>query len=225
MIVGHGLIGQSFQKVDREDVLFFASGVSNSLETDPNQFAREENLLRAKLAEFPDKILVYFSTCSIYDSSKVHSKYVNHKLKMEQIVIENASQYLIARVSNAVGKGGNQNTLINYLIESIKNETQIKIHTHATRNLIDVADIVKIVIELIDTQQINQLVNVAYLYNYTILEILTHIQEHLQRSARFELVDEGQSYNIETREINHYFKKNQLLDKEVYFKNILKKYY
>ena len=46
MIIGNGLIANLFRENDRENVVFFASGVSNSLETEKSAFLREENLLR-----------------------------------------------------------------------------------------------------------------------------------------------------------------------------------
>ncbi len=46
MIIGNGLISNLFRENDRENVVFFASGVSNSLETEKSAFLREENLLR-----------------------------------------------------------------------------------------------------------------------------------------------------------------------------------
>ncbi len=94
MIVGNGLIANLFKNEDRENVVFFASGVSNSLETDKSAFLREENLIRKTIKENPNKIFIYFSTCSIYDSSKNGSSYVNHKLKMERLVEDLAPKYL-----------------------------------------------------------------------------------------------------------------------------------
>lgn len=41
---------------------------------------------------------------------------------MEQIVEELANQFLILRVSNAVGKGGNPNLLMNYLVNAFHQE-------------------------------------------------------------------------------------------------------
>ena len=46
MIIGNGLIANLFTEHDRENIIFFASGVSNSLETEKSAFLREENLLR-----------------------------------------------------------------------------------------------------------------------------------------------------------------------------------
>ena len=46
MIIGNGLIAKSLQEIDSENVLFFASGVSNSLETRDSEFEREYFLLK-----------------------------------------------------------------------------------------------------------------------------------------------------------------------------------
>ena len=53
MIIGNGLIANLFRENDRENVVFFASRVSNSLETEKSAFLREENLLRKHLTENP----------------------------------------------------------------------------------------------------------------------------------------------------------------------------
>lgn len=225
MIVGNGLIANAFKEYDREDVIFFASGVSNSLEKDQVQFDREENLIRKTISENPDQLFVYFSTCSIYDSSKSSSQYVNHKLNMEHIVSSETKKYLIARVSNAVGKGGNQNTLINYLIHSIHHHDEIKVHIDATRNLIDVYDVTQIIWDLIRSEKINKIVNVAYVSNFPVLEIIKTVEEFLGQQGNLILEKQGQSYSIDIPDAIDYFKENNLLDREKYLEIILQKYY
>ena len=208
MIVGNGLIANLFKNEDRENVVFFASGVSNSLETEKSAFLREENLLRKHLTENPEKIFIYFSTCSIYDSSKNASLYVNHKLKMERLVEELAKKYIILRVSNAVGKGGNPNLLMNYLA-----------------NLIDADDIKNITLELIDQGRLNQIINVAYLENFSTLEILEILEKFFSKNAKTELHKSGQTYKISIPEVEQYFIKHQLTNKENYLVRILERYY
>ncbi|AZZ58435.1 NAD-dependent epimerase/dehydratase family protein [Riemerella anatipestifer] len=226
MIVGKGLVASLFTNVDREDIIFFASGVSNSLEVRMEEFMREENLVRETIANHPDKIMVYFSTCSIYDSSKVDSPYVRHKLKMENIVSNNCSRYLILRLSNVVGKGGNPNLLMNYLVRSVMNGEVINVHTKATRNLIDADDVRAIVLSLIETQNINKIINLAYLENYTIVEILEILESFFKIRLNLNLVKAGASYPISTSsEVENYYIQNKLLDKENYLRTILSKYY
>lgn len=225
MIIGNGLIASLFTDCDQENIIFFASGVSNSLETKKEEFLREENLIRKTIAENPNKVFIYFSTCSIYDSSKAESQYVLHKLKMEQIIIQLCPQYLILRLSNAVGNGGNPNLLMNYLVRSVKNNEIINVHTKATRNLIDVEDIKNITNQLIDKQYFNKIINIAYPENYTIIEILEIMEKFYQTKLYLNLVKSGSGYGIDTHDVESYFIQHVLTNKETYLYKILEKYY
>ncbi|KFC24069.1 NAD-dependent epimerase/dehydratase family protein [Chryseobacterium sp. FH1] len=225
MIIGRGLLASIFFENDREDTVFFASGVSNSLESRPEEFLREENLIRKTIGENNDKIFVYFSTCSVYDSSKTGSDYVLHKVKMEQIIKNLCDRYLILRVSNAVGQGGNPNLLMNYLIRSIRNNETINVHTKATRNLIDAEDIKKITFNLLDNQILNKIVNVAYIQNYAIIEILEIIERFYDTKLDLNLIKSGSGYDINVPDVEEYFRNNGLTNKESYLCNILQKYY
>ena len=225
MIIGNGLIANLFREYDRENVVFFASGVSNSLETEKSAFLREENLLRKTLEENPEKIFIYFSTCSLYDSSKNGSFYVNHKLRMEQIVEELSRNFLILRVSNAVGKGGNPNLLMNYLVNAFHQEKEITVHTLATRNLIDADDIKNITLKFINENILNKIINVAYLENFSTSEILEILEKYFNKSAKKSFVKSGQSYLISIPEVENYFTENNLTNKEAYLCRILDRYY
>lgn len=225
MIIGKGLIAQLFTDHDRGDTIFFASGVSNSSETDPAQFTREENLVTKTLLENPGKLFIYFSTCSIYDSSKTNSAYVLHKLHMEELVKTQAEKFLILRVSNAVGRGGNPNLLMNYLIRSVKQNATITVHTKATRNLIDAADIEKITLQLIDNQIFNKIINLAYPQNYSVIEILEILERYYQKKLDLNLVKAGSGYEINIPDVEGYFRTNHSGNKDVYLLNMVEKYY
>lgn len=225
MIIGNGLIAKSLQTIDSEKVLFFASGVSNSLETRDSEFEREHSLLINSIQNYAGKTFIYFSTCSIYDSSKNNSLYVLHKLKMEQIIAESCDEYYILRISNAVGKGGNPNLLVNYLVGAIENKTKITVHTKATRNLIDVSDVSTITQEIINNFSPNQIINLAYLQNFSIIEITETISDILQIEPILHLQNEGSGYEIEVSKIESYFKRNNLNDKDQYLRNLISKYY
>lgn len=225
MIVGRGLIASLFVNVDKDNVIFFASGVSNSLEVRDEEFLREENLIKKTIAENKEKIFVYFSTCSIYDSSKTGSDYVLHKLKMEQLIKSSCNQFLILRVSNAVGNGGNPNLLMNYIVRAVKNNETINVHTKATRNLIDVEDIKNITFNLIDSRSLNKIVNVAYIKNYSIIEILEIIEKFYGKKVDINLIRSGSGYNIDIPDVENYFIENNQVNKELYLYNILQKYF
>lgn len=226
MIIGNGLVASLFKDSDLEDVIFFASGVSNSLETDPAQFLREKRLILKTIEEHPHKTFIYFSTCSIYDSSKTESPYVLHKLEMEQLVSHNCPQYLILRLSNVVGKGGNPNLLMNYLIRSVDNGDLINVHTKATRNLIDAEDVKNITQHLIKEKKLNRMINMGYLENYSIIEILEIIEHTLQKKLNLNLIKAGAGYEIALQNvITDYFYQNHLQHKEKYLSDIISKYY
>lgn len=222
MIIGKGLIATQFLQHDRDDVVYFASGVSNSSETDKNQFLREENLVRKTLIKYPKQLFIYFSTCSIYDSSKYNSLYVLHKLHMEELIKENAENYLILRVSNAVGEGGNPNLLMNYLARQIKSNATITTHNNATRNLVDVEDVRDITLQYIASNNWNKIVNVAYTENFFIPEIIQSFEENLNLKTNIISEDKGEHYSIDVHELDYDF---TIQDKYEYLANLIKKYY
>lgn len=225
MIVGNGLIASLFVDNDDENVIFFASGVSNSLETRVEEFLREENLIKNTISENTDKVFVYFSTCSIYDSSKTGSDYVLHKLKMEQLIKKSCPRFLILRVSNAVGKGGNPNLLMNYIVKAVKNDETINVHTQATRNLIDVDDIRNVTFDLLKQQSLNKIINVAYSKNYSILEIVEIVEKFYNKKVNINLLKSGSGYDINIPEIEQYFIETNQVGKDIYLYNILQKHF
>jgi len=196
MIIGSGILANAVRLYDKEDVVFFASGVSNSLEKNPAEFEREISLLKSVISQNPDKKLIYFSTCSIYDPTKTDSPYVIHKIAIEKIIAEHCTSFVIFRVGNAVGRGGNPNTLINFLKNSILSENKLTIHSNARRILIGTDDIASFVGKYMQDLN-NEIVNLAYPYQYSLPEILSQLENHLTKNADYETVDEGSFYNIE----------------------------
>ncbi|MEF9479859.1 NAD-dependent epimerase/dehydratase family protein [Chryseobacterium sp. 1B4] len=185
-------------------MLFFASGVSNSLEKNPVEFEREISLLKSVIQDHPDKKLIYFSTCSIYDPSKTGSPYVMHKLTIEKIIAEHCSDFIIFRVGNAVGRGGNPNTLINFFKNSILSENKLTIHSNARRILIGTDDIAAFVGKYMRDFN-NEIINLAYPYQYSLPEILSQLEYHLAKNADYESIEEGSLYNIEFNSITEDF--------------------
>lgn len=113
MIAGHGDIAKALKSVDRKDILFFASGVSNSQETDENEYTREEELL---WNQDRDKRVVYFSSLSVFYSD---TRYVRHKLFMERCAKAWFDEWTIIRLGN-ISWGDNPHTLINYFKNNYK---------------------------------------------------------------------------------------------------------
>ena len=105
-IIGHGDIASVLK--DREDRIYFASGVSNSLEDRESEYLREINLL---LSQDKFRHLVYFGSLCIFYSD---TRYSQHKKLVEDIIKASFSRYTIIRLGN-ITWGKNPHTLINYL--------------------------------------------------------------------------------------------------------------
>ena len=136
MIIGNGLIASCIASLNREDVVFFASGVSNSVNPTNTDFKREQDLLKETIKLYPKQLLVYFSTVSIEDRSVQHKPYIKHKLKMEKMVSKNAEKYLILRLPNMLSLTGNPNTLIPNFYKAITENKKVVIQKNATRYLL-----------------------------------------------------------------------------------------
>lgn len=105
-IVGDGDIASVLP--DKERLLFFASGVSNSQCTDEKEYQREIDLL---LEQPRSAHIVYFSSIGVLDGS---SRYYRHKRDMELTIKINFLRHCIIRIGN-ISWGDNPHTLINYL--------------------------------------------------------------------------------------------------------------
>jgi nucleoside-diphosphate-sugar epimerase len=225
MIVGNGLIAKAFYEnyANNDDVLIFASGVSNSSNTDPKEFLREKTLLESHLAE--QKKIVYFSTCSIEDPSLENSPYILHKLKMEELV-KGVDGYLIFRLPQLAGKTDNPNTLLNFLYRKIKNQEFFEIYSKATRNIIDIDDAQKIMNYIIGKAVAkNDVKNVASPIYSSIQDLVGIFEDILGVKARCNKIQEGSSYTISPSyglEIANYL---NIEFGSTYVKNTLKKYY
>lgn len=108
MIIGHGDIASVLP--DRDDLTFFASGVSNSAEFRELEYKREIDLLMTVRPR--SNHLVYFSSlCILYNPDTRYSK---HKRTMENVVRTWFYPYTIMRLGN-ITWGANPRTLINHL--------------------------------------------------------------------------------------------------------------
>jgi hypothetical protein len=90
MIIGNGSIAKVLK--DREDIVFFASGVSNSSCIDEKEYEREFNLLKTVST---DSHVVYFSNLGIYYKQ---DRYTQHKRDIEEYIRNSYKSYTIVRI-------------------------------------------------------------------------------------------------------------------------------
>jgi nucleoside-diphosphate-sugar epimerase len=223
MIIGNGMLAKAFIAYKNiQNIIIFASGVSNSKEVKKDNFNREKELLLNNIVNHNNKLLVYFSTCSIEDESQKNSHYMKHKQAMEDLVKTKCLNYYIFRLPQVVGDT-NSLTLVNFLIDSISNNNKFFIQQYATRNLIDVDDVFIICNELISKKKyLNETTNVASPFNIKVIEIVNILENILDKKAIFDLTEEGGGNHINIEKIQYFisdiFKKNYL--KKILIKKI-----
>lgn len=227
MVVGNGLMANQFKNYkDSDEIIIFASGVSNSKETDQNLFYREEQLLKSLPI---DKLLVYFSTCSLYDPTLQNSPYVRHKMAMEYVIKYRFKKSLVFRLPNVVGNTNNKNTFFNYFKEGIKNEEKIKVDVLASRYLIDAEDLPILLSGIIerykDENKIGQKkINVAFDNKTMVIDIVDMMMKLLNKKISVILTHNGCDYEFDKKYFEDYLKSINYKQSENYTYNLLKKY-
>lgn len=212
---------------DRNDVVIFASGVSNSKETRPEPFARERQLVEDTLAQCSESLFVYFSTASVDDPTEQGSPYVTHKLALERLIAERATNHLLVRASNVVGGPGNPHTVLNFFVDRIRRNEPFTIWEHASRNLIDLDDVYNVVTHFIgEPSTWNRTILVANPYSTSPLELVQAIEAHTGQKAQYELVDRGIPFALSIDSISDQLDvSNSNWQPERYVAHLLKKYY
>jgi len=90
MVIGNGSVAKAL--VDRDDLVFFASGVSNSSCVDEKEYEREFKLIKTVPS---NNHIVYFSNLGIYYKN---DRYTKHKCEMEEYIRNNYNTYTIVRI-------------------------------------------------------------------------------------------------------------------------------
>lgn len=198
MIVGNGLVANSIRELEVEypNVVFFASGVSNSVNPTEEEFEREKRLLSNFYSN--KNRLVYFSTCSVFDKTLLgHSKYVYHKLQMESLINKNFKEYIILRLPTLVGKTKNPNTLFNYFLNKLRLNEDISIYKNSNRFLFDAIHLSSVIRLFLEEKNLNQIINAAFPNSISVLELVEYMKLKLNSNSNLIGLNKGQILKIE----------------------------
>lgn len=229
MIVGSGLIARAFMLGGGhafDDTCFYAAGVSNSGCRDEREYLRERVRLEQAISECSagDRI-VYFSSCSIADPAMRDSAYVQHKLRMEDIVRARA-RHLILRLPQVAGRTPNPHTLLNYLHARIARSERFHVWGGAMRNIVDVEDVVRIALDLIATEGANaETINVANPRSSGMLDIVQAMERVLETRAVFDILDRSSGAAIDTGRIAASIRRCGIAFGSAYLDRVVEKYY
>lgn len=227
MVIGNGMIANRFMSYKNDDdVIIFASGVSNSKDTAEENFVREFQLLHQTVNDQPGKTLVYFSTCSVEDQDLALAPYVIHKKTVEEFIKTNVAKYYLFRISNLAGTSNNPYTLLNFFIFNIIKNLPLTVWKNAYRNIIGIDDMFSVVNYFLQKKEnINATINIANPVNYPVPYIVKTIEHHLGKKAIINELERGDDYNIDVSLIEPLFNKLNIHFNDNYLAALLKKYY
>ncbi len=189
--------------------LVFARGVSDSGSTDEAEYRRELELLSvaATFARRLHEPLVYFSGAPIYgtfelersedDDLHPRTRYGRHQRDAEQCIQSSGARYLIARTPNVVGPGGHHHQLIPALVNQALTGS-VSIQSGASRDLVDVEDVVMLTQTLLAQNVSASVVNLATGISTPVEVIARRIVEILavETLLSFEVGGESQRFGV-----------------------------
>jgi len=230
MVIGNGLIARAFEKYKNSDnIIIFASGVSNSKEDRDTEFTREVNLLSNHFDT--TSRLIYFSTCSIDDPSLKHSEYIAHKIRMEKVIKRKFPNSIIFRLPNVVGSCDNPNTSFNYFKNRIKETLPITIEEHATRYFIDSDDLTVLLPYFIEKdidENVSQTINVVLDNKIYVKDMIETMEEIIGNNIDKTFIDKGSNYDVDNKFFNEslidFGAPDAFIKPENYNYNLIKKY-
>ena len=228
MIIGAGMIGSAFAHhyKDSNDILIFASGVSDSTCVDPIKFAREKRLLTDVIAKYKDvKYFIYFSTCSIYDALLTAQPYVIHKKSMEKIVFLHPRGQVI-RLPQVAGLHAPPNTLLASIKNKILSDEEVLVWRSAFRNIVDLEDVLSIVDFYIRNNKFPcKDLNIANTHYYSAEQIVVTMGALLNRRVKMTFVDKGSFYRIDASHIEKILNLLGICFDSNYLERVVKRYY
>jgi hypothetical protein len=221
MIIGNGLIAKKFKEnFFDENYIIFASGVSSSKEDNDEEYIKEEKLLSNTINNFNDLKIIYFSSvlCDYYDN-----KYYKHKKKMENIIINNSKEYLIFRLPQLIGNGGNKNNIFNFFVENINNEKKIEVQINSYRSLIDINDFYDIVIFSLKVSK-NEILKFSNIEKISVKKLVKIISKKLKKELYIDYICSKPIADIKNSKIIEDAIKFLNIKKIGYTKKIINKY-
>lgn len=200
MVLGTGLMASVFAAFSDDDHFrVIAAGVSNSGERSRSAFLREQNMIEAMDPE--GGCVVYLSTCSIFDPTLERSAYVEHKRRMEDLVLSRFHDRIVLRLPNILGRSANPNTLLNYFRDRILARALLEVQMEACRYVMDRRDLSRAVPWLLAATELRgRAVNVCYDEPVPVPQLLKVLEMVLGMQGVTQPVRKGACYHIENLE-------------------------
>lgn len=236
-IVGRGMIAKGLTNISEKinDVMIFASGVSNSLCIDQKEYDRECELLYKMIVECKknNQTLVYFSSAgAVYgdfdevkdEESSLFPKtmYGKYKVFFESVIVNSGINYLILRLPNVVGPKQNKNQLFPTLVLQAINR-KANLFKNAGRDLIDIDDVCNILTKLLEKDIKNHIIIVASGHCVSIPDIFDEIQLLSEEKAIINLLNRGDKQAFCTKKLYRLLPEMEKFEPD-YYRHLIQKY-
>jgi nucleoside-diphosphate-sugar epimerase len=226
MVIGSGFLAKAFSEFNNEDdIILYASGVSNSAETRISEYLREKKLLTDTIETFPDKKIIYFSTISLFDPSLKDSLYIKHKAEMESYLAQAHKNTLVFRLPNVVGFSDNPNTLTNYLFHQIKNGQSFKAYKTAYRYLMDIEDVVRFCSYIIRKGLSSNMFNISFSEPISVPELIEMFEKIMNKKAFYTVEAKGSYFDVPNDISEIPLSELGIHYTNDYYSDLIKKYY
>jgi glycosyltransferase involved in cell wall biosynthesis len=227
VLIGNGVIANRFcDYALKSNYLIFAGSINDFAINDDAAFQNEEAALQLALADNPDVPFIYFSSCSILDPEVGETPYVLHKIRMEELLQNQAKFFLIFRLPEVIGLSGDESNLVNVLVDAISNKKPFEISAKAQKNLIDIDNVHTIADEIIKSNKYsNSIINIASTQKTSIYALIQNIEQFLGLKARFDKVEKGSDMDLDISEIQPLLSMLNINFDENYIPRVLEKYF
>lgn len=203
-IVGNGFIARNLATVGERHphATVLAAGVSSTSVLEGAEFDREAALVDevTRKCRADGRLVVFLSTAShaLYGTGDTAmaedvellptSPYGRQKLRLERMVAESGAPWLVLRVSHAMGRWQRPHQLLPAFVQQVRSGS-VRLFQGAHRDVIDAADLTRVVDGLLEQGVENDVVNVASGRPLPIRTVIQGIEDRLGLSARHEIVD------------------------------------
>ncbi len=144
-----------------------------------------------------------------------------------QTGIEHGSnKYLIIRLPIVVGKSNNPHTLTNFIYQSIKTGKPFNLYQHASRYLIDIDDVVRLVDEMIRETEGSHILNLVLDNKIKVITLAGIIEEVTGMRGNYKITGSGSDYEIDNMPVKEMIGKHFFdISAQEYNYRVLHKYY
>ena len=230
-IIGDGFIGKSLYKIKKDliktNYIIYAAGISHSKTKSKRNLNKELSSFKIFLKNNLSKKVIYISTADVTNSISNKSLYVKNKIKIEKLIKKRLKNYIILRLPQIIGKSKNKNTLVNYFYFNIKNNKPLVLIKNFKRNVLDIADILKLIKIIVYSKKTkNKVIILSNKYSVQPMDIVKIFEKKLNKIVNFKFKKiKKQIWPLYYQKNAHYFRKAKITFDRNYLLKTINKYY